>query len=243
LFCAGHHIKPDQTKGKTQMKITILAIAALILAAAPFGRAQDVESSPTPADATTSEITATATPEESATPAAARSAAAAAEKSASPSAAKSTSTETKKATAATAATKSASPAAAAAPMKKMNVDAALKDMENRWEASYMNHDMTAASAMVADDFVGVYWDGKVTSRSSILSMMKKDKDTYKSAKNESLKVHSFGPGVAVVIGTAREKGTGKDGKAFDRTYRFTDTWVERNGQWQCVASQINKLKG
>ena len=227
------------------MKITILAIAALVLAAAPFGRAQDVEASPTAAeksDATTSEITATATPEESATPAAAKSAASAAEKSASPAAAKSTSTETKKATAATA-TKAASPAAAAAPMKKMNVDAALKDMENRWEASFMTHDVTVAQAMVANDFVGVYWDGKIMSPSGVISQIKKDKDTYKSAKNESLKVHSFGSNVAVVVGTAREKGTAKDGKPFDRTFRFTDTWVERNGQWQCVASQVMKLKG
>jgi ketosteroid isomerase-like protein len=47
--------------------------------------------------------------------------------------------------------------------------------------------------------------------------------------------------VAVVVGTAHEKGTGKDGKAFDRKLRFTDTWVERGGQWQCVASQLMKL--
>ena len=56
-------------------------------------------------------------------------------------------------------------------------------------------------------------------------------------------MHNFGPNIAVVVGTAHEKGTGKDGKAFDRTFRFTDTWVERNGQWQCVASQVMKLKG
>ena len=226
------------------MKITILAIAALALATAPFGRAQDVESSPTAAeksDTTTSEVTATAAPEESATPATVKSAPPAAEKAAAPAAAK-TSTEAKKATAATAA-KPAAPAAAAAPMKKMSVDAALKDMENRWEASFMTHDSAPAMAMIANDFVGVYWDGKVMSRSGVLSQIKKDKDTYKSAKNESLKVHSFGPNIAVVVGTAHEKGTGKDGKAFDRTFRFTDTWVERNGQWQCVASQVNKIKG
>jgi ketosteroid isomerase-like protein len=73
--------------------------------------------------------------------------------------------------------------------------------------------------------------------------MKKDKDTYKSAVNDKLAVHSYGPTVAVVVGTAHEKGTGKDGKAFDRLYRFTDTWVERNGQWQCVASHLMKVRG
>ena len=25
--------------------------------------------------------------------------------------------------------------------------------------------------------------------------------------------------------------------AFDRAFRFTDTWLDRNGKWQCVASQ------
>jgi ketosteroid isomerase-like protein len=48
----------------------------------------------------------------------------------------------------------------------------------------------------------------------------------------------YGPNVAVVVGMANEKGTGKDGKAFDRTYRFTDTWMDRGGNWQCIASQV-----
>jgi ketosteroid isomerase-like protein len=163
-----------------------------------------------------------------------RSAAAAAE---SPSAAKKES-----ATAATA-KKEASPAAAKAPAKKMTVEAALKDNENRWEASLAAHDISVAQSLVANDFTGVYWDGKVISKSGLIGEAKKDKDTYKSAVNEKLTVHSYGPTVAVVVGTAHEKGTGKDGKAFDRSYRFTDTWVERNGQWQCVAFQISKIKG
>jgi ketosteroid isomerase-like protein len=158
-------------------------------------------------------------------------------------AAESPSTAKKEAATATTSKKEASPAAAKAPAKKMSVEAALKDNENRWEASYAAHDVSVAQTLVANDFVGVYWDGKVMGRSALLGEIKKDKDTYKSAMNEKLAVHSYGPSMAVVVGTAREKGTGKDGKAFDRTFRFTDTWVERNGQWQCVASQVMKLKG
>jgi ketosteroid isomerase-like protein len=96
---------------------------------------------------------------------------------------------------------------------------------------------------VANDFVGVYWNGKILHKSGVISQIKKDKDTYQSARNEKLDVHRIAPNVAVVIGTAHEKGRAQDGKAFDRTFRFTDTWVERNGQWQCVASQVMKLKG
>jgi ketosteroid isomerase-like protein len=81
------------------------------------------------------------------------------------------------------------------------------------------------------------------SKSGVISEIKKDKDTYKSAVNEKLTVRNYGPGVAVVIGTAHEKGTTRDGKPFDRMFRFTDTWVQRGGQWQCVASQVMKIKG
>lgn len=139
--------------------------------------------------------------------------------------------------------KAATAPAASKPGKKMSVEATLKDNENRWEASYAAHDLSVVQSLVANDFVGVYWDGKVQSKSSVIGEIKKDKDTYKSAVNEKLAVHSYGPSVAVVVGTAHEKGTGKDGKAFDRVFRFTDTWMERNGQWQCVASQEMKVKG
>jgi len=140
----------------------------------------------------------------------------------------------------TAAATSPSPAASPAaekPAKKMSVEAALKDNENRWEGAVGTHDMATVESMVADDFVGVSSKGKVSNRRALLSEIKKDKDTYASTKNEKLDVHMYGGGVAVVVGTAREKGTDKDGKAFDRTFRFTDTWLDRNGKWQCVASE------
>jgi ketosteroid isomerase-like protein len=134
-------------------------------------------------------------------------------------------------------------AAATAPSRKGSVEATLKDNENRWEASYAAHDSSVAQSFVASDFNGVYWDGRVMGKSGVISEIKKDKDTYKSAVNEKLTVRSYGPGVAVVIGTSHEKGTTRDGKPFDRAFRFTDTWVQRGGQWQCVASQVMKLKG
>jgi ketosteroid isomerase-like protein len=139
--------------------------------------------------------------------------------------------------------KKAAAPSAEKPAKKMSVEAALKDNENRWEAAYAAHDLSTVESLLANDFAGVYWDGKTMNRSSVISEFKKDKDTYKSAKNEKLAVHMYGPNIAVVVGTAHEIGTSKDGKPFDRTFRFTDTWMERNGRWQCVASQVMKVRG
>ena len=93
--------------------------------------------------------------------------------------------------------------------------------------------------MVAADFIGVNSKGKVQNRRAMLTEVKNDKDTYTSAKAEKLDVHMCGSSVAIVVGMANEKGTRKDGKVFDRIYRFTDTWIDRGGNWQCVASQVS----
>ncbi len=122
--------------------------------------------------------------------------------------------------------------------KSTSVSATLKDNENRWSAAIARHDTATIESMVASDFIGVSSKGKVLNRRAMLAEVKADKDTYTSTKAEKVDVHMYGSGVAVVVGTASEKGTGKDGKAFDRTYRFTDTWTDRGGNWQCIASQV-----
>jgi ketosteroid isomerase-like protein len=207
------------------------SIISLIVVIGFVASAIAQEESPSPA----AEEKASATVQES--PAATTTESPAAKTAESPSAAK------KATSSATTSKKETSPVAAKGTGKKMTTEAALKDNENRWEASVGTHDASVAQSLVANDFAGVYWDGKVINKSALMGEAKKDKDTYKSAVNERLAVHSYSPTVAVVVGTAHEKGTGKDGKAFDRTFRFTDTWVERNGQWQCVAFQIAKIKG
>jgi ketosteroid isomerase-like protein len=133
--------------------------------------------------------------------------------------------------------------AAPASGKKMSTEASLRDMENRWENAISKHEVATVEAMVADDFIGVSSKNKIINRRGLLSETKADKDTFTMAKNEKLDVRMYGKDVAVVVGTAREKGTGKDGKAFDRSYLFTDTWMNRSGKWQCVASQVALTAG
>jgi ketosteroid isomerase-like protein len=212
------------------MKIIIPFLATTFLAAMTF--AQQESASPAESTAPATEEKASATVEETPAPAAEKKA----EAATSPKSA-ATATGKKEATTSTAAKPAAATTAPSG--KKMSV----KEMEEKWEASVPSHDSSTVQGFVASDFVGVSSQGKFTDRDSMLAEFKKDKDTYKSAKNEKLNVKAFGPNVMVVTGRAREKGTSKDGKAFDRTFLFTDTWVLRGGQWQCIASQINKVKG
>ena len=215
------------------MKIIISFLASAFLAAMTF--AQEESASPAESTAPATEEKASATVEETPVVKPAEAAAPAAEKKAE------AATSAKPAATAAATKKEATTATgAAAPSgKKMSV----RDMEEKWEASIPSHDFATVQGFIAADFVGVSFQGKFTDKSSMLAEYKKDKDTYKSAKNEKLNVKNFGPNVTVVTGRAREKGTTKDGKPFDRTFLFTDTWMLRGGQWQCVASQVTKIKG
>jgi ketosteroid isomerase-like protein len=225
------------------MKIIISLFASAFVATMAIAQ----EESASPAEATTpsSEEKASATVES--TPATAPAEAQKKEETLSPAPATAATAPKKEASTAgkpaaakpAAAASTAAASKAAAPAKNMSV----KDMENAWEAAVGKHDSASIEGFVAADFVGVSSKNKFTDRADVIGEFKKDKDTYKSAKNEKLNVKMFGTNVAVVTGRAREVGTGKDGKAFDRTFLFTDTWMMRDGKWQCVASQIAKIKG
>jgi hypothetical protein len=224
------------------MKIIIPFFTSLFLAAMTF--AQEESPAPTESMAPATEEKASATVETTPEATVSEVKAAPAQKkeevmAAAPAPAKA---EKKEAAAPTAA--AAKPAAApAASGKQLTGEAAIKDMENKWEASVPTHNYSMVEGYVSADFMGVSSKGKFVNRSQMLSDYKGDKDTYKSAKNEKLNVRMYGPNLAVVTGRAREVGTGKDGKGFDRTFLFTDTWMMRAGKWQCVASQSSKIKG
>jgi ketosteroid isomerase-like protein len=112
----------------------------------------------------------------------------------------------------------------------------LKAQEQRWEASFITHEVTVSEQLVADDFIGTSSSGKVGNKATMIAQARNDKNVYTSATSGDMIVRLFGPNVAVITGIARETGKTPTGKAFSHTYRFTDTWMERNGEWQCIAA-------
>ena len=51
-------------------------------------------------------------------------------------------------------------------------------------------------------------------------------------------VHVYTPNLATICGTSPEKGKDKNGKEFSRSYAWVDTWMERNGKWECIAEAV-----
>jgi ketosteroid isomerase-like protein len=118
------------------------------------------------------------------------------------------------------------------------VQANLKQMEDTWVKALVNKDQAAVGNMIADDFAGFNPDGKHLGKSQLLDEAKNEPNTLSSAVNENMDVHVYGPNLATVSGITTEKGTDKDGKQFTRSYVWVDTWMERNGKWQCIAEGV-----
>ena len=112
-------------------------------------------------------------------------------------------------------------------------------LENLWNQMQINHDADAMGKMLDSDFVLTDYDGTVMSKGQFLESIR-DKSTQLTVEvSADMKLHTHGDTV-VVIGATHEKGTEK-GKAFSHAGRFTDTWIKKDGQWLCVASQLSLL--
>jgi ketosteroid isomerase-like protein len=109
-------------------------------------------------------------------------------------------------------------------------------LENLWNQMQINHDGEAMGSMLDSDFVFTDYDGTVMNKEQFLASIR-DKSTQLTVEvSTDMKLHAHGDTV-VVIGATHEKGTEK-GRAFSHSGRFTDTWIKKEGQWLCIASQL-----
>jgi len=102
----------------------------------------------------------------------------------------------------------------------------------------VHRDTVTFQRLIAPGFVYTE-DATVMNKEELIRSIMADRMT--SARNEEMKVYAYGD-TAVVTGILHVRRSRKEG-AFDRRYRFTDTWLFRNNQWQVIAAQdylINK---
>lgn len=109
----------------------------------------------------------------------------------------------------------------------------LLKLEDDWAAGLTRRDGALFNKLLAKGFIYTE-DDRTMGREALLRELTKGADRITSAHNERMRVHPFGP-TAVVTGWLVVRGQGQQGP-FDRKYRFTDTWVRRDGGWQIVAA-------
>jgi ketosteroid isomerase-like protein len=114
-----------------------------------------------------------------------------------------------------------------------SVERALFRLEDQWTRALVRRDSAGFDRLLAPRFVYTENDQVMTKR-QLIDAVVHGSDTVESAANEDMKAYVYGS-TAVVTGWLVVRGRGRDG-AFNRRYRYTDTWVQRSGRWQVVAA-------
>ena len=123
-------------------------------------------------------------------------------------------------------------AAVAADPGKVEQD--LMQLERNWCTALVNNDAAALDAILADDLVDVSHSGAISDKADDLASVKKDKTNV--CEDDLMHVRVYGD-TAVVVGRMTYKSVGYSG-----LLRFTDTYVRRNGRWQCVSTSAAEIK-
>ena len=120
---------------------------------------------------------------------------------------------------------------------KRSVETQLTDLENTLSTAG-NH-RSVVESMIAADFVGTTADGTVQDRMDWLRTMETQK--FK-AKIDDIAIHLVSDTVAVVTGIDTSTKTDEKASEVVSKERITHTWLNRNGNWQLLASQATKLR-
>jgi ketosteroid isomerase-like protein len=110
-------------------------------------------------------------------------------------------------------------------------------MENLWNRAELNNDAPAVRLLLADDFVMTVAEGTLYNKSQMIASVADKSYRPDALQSSDMVVHYYG-NTAVVTGAYYEKGTDK-GKQWERRGRFTDTWMNLEGRWQCIASHFS----
>ena len=115
-----------------------------------------------------------------------------------------------------------------------NVEQDLKKIEQEMLDALLKRDTSAAKKYVADTFVFTAPDGETSTKAQFLADLTSGDLKIEASTNSDMKVQSYGT-AAVVTYRSTDKGSYK-GRDISGEYRWTDFFVNKDGQWQLVGA-------
>lgn len=109
------------------------------------------------------------------------------------------------------------------------------ELLHAWETG----DATTVRRDLDPSFTLVDSRGNITDYAANVAEVEKRDPAYTVFRNRDQAVRVYGDS-AVVIGITRVEGA-SGGAQFQAEFRFTDTWVKRDGRWKLAASHATRL--
>ena len=117
---------------------------------------------------------------------------------------------------------------------------AVKQLEHDWTDAAKAGDAEKLGQILADDWMGIGYDGKRATKQAVLADLKSGKSKVESFEFGPMDVKVLG-NVAVVQGSDTEKST-TEGKDTSGKWVWMDVFVKRGGKWVAVRSQSAMVK-
>lgn len=114
---------------------------------------------------------------------------------------------------------------------------AITALEDMWAHTACSSVPAALKAAFAEDFQGTAPKGKRYGRPTSWGGEGDDTD----CQLQQIQIRLFGDSVAVAYGNESSVSKKKDGTKEKHCLVWTDTWLKRNGKWQIVAAQDNRV--
>ena len=115
----------------------------------------------------------------------------------------------------------------------------IERLEARWQHAELTGDTTVMAQMLADDYLGIYGDGTLATRSETLASVRKGTTRFSSIDTFDRKIRVFGSTV-VVTSKARVKGV-HDGENLSGLYRYTRVYHRHNDVWKIVSFEASTI--
>jgi ketosteroid isomerase-like protein len=118
------------------------------------------------------------------------------------------------------------------------VEEELLKLEKEFAQAIVKNDAEAIGRFLADDWIIIDADGGVIDKSRFLGVVKSGALTHEMMESEEVSVRIY-EGFALVTGLTATKGKFM-GQEFSTRERATDVFVNQDGRWRCVFSQLTR---
>jgi len=115
----------------------------------------------------------------------------------------------------------------------------LIQMERDNTQIWLHNDAAANALWEADEFTLTDLDGVVSDKAADLAMLRSGTSMLTRFDVDDMKATVFGD-AGVVVGRGTWEGS-YQGDATSEVFRFTTTYIKRDGRWQAVASQLTRI--
>jgi ketosteroid isomerase-like protein len=119
-------------------------------------------------------------------------------------------------------------------------ESAVQDAYKAYIQAWKTRDVAALQKIIADDYMAVNFENKVSSKEIEIATAKSD-PVWNQMTVDEIHTHIVGT-TAVASGFIAAQGQRPDGSVFNAKVRFLAVLVKRDGRWQLLATESAAVK-